>query len=110
MSEHCLDQMLGFGTRYQYRWSDDEIHAPEFLVAGDVLGRYAAFALSQSLLVSALFVRGESALGMGIEIVPGPFEGEHEQDFGIQARRSYVGRGEAGDSGSQGGAEDHLFI
>ena len=90
--EHGLDHVLGFRTRNEHGRSNDQIHAPEFLMSGDVLGGHAAFAFGQGLVVAALFVRGEFALGMGVEIGAVAFQGEHEQQFGIHARRGDVGR------------------
>ena len=59
-------------------------------MSGDVLGGHAAVALGQGLVIAALFVRGEFALGMGIEIRAVAFQSEHEQQFGIHARRGNI--------------------
>ncbi len=51
--EYGFDNVLGFGTGNEHGWRDDEVHAPEFLVSGDVLGGHAAFAFGQGSVVAA---------------------------------------------------------
>ena len=80
--------MLGFRTRDQDRRADDEIQSPEFLVPGDVLRGHAAGALFESFVVTILFVGGKFALGVGVEIGAIAAEDEHQQHFGIHARRA----------------------
>ncbi len=97
--EHSLDHVLGFRTRNEHGRSNDQVHAPELLMSGDVLGGHAAFAFGQGLVIAALLVRGEFALGMSMEIGAVAFQGEHEKQFGIHARRGNICSGEAGDGG-----------
>ena len=101
--------MLGFRTRNEHGWSNDQIHAPELLVSGDVLGGHAPFAFGQGLVVAALLVGREFALGMSMEISAVAFQGEHEKQFGIHARRGNICSGEAGYGGGESVAEDHGF-
>src|SRR6185369_17560365 len=56
-SEHRLDYVFGLRTRNEHVRRNDEVHAPEFLMSGDVLRGHAAFALVQGVVVAALFFR-----------------------------------------------------
>ena len=86
--EHGFDQVLGFRARDQDSRADDEVQSPEFLVAGDVLRGNAASALLEGFVVASLFVGRKFALGMGVEIGAIAAEDEHQQDFGVHARRA----------------------
>ena len=100
--EHGFDHVLGLRARNQDRGRDDEIHAPEFLMAGDVLRWNAAGALGERSIVASLFVGCEFALGMRVEIGAVAVEGEHEKQFGVQTRGGNVIRGQARDGRGEG--------
>lgn len=102
--------MFGFGAGDEDGGSDDEVHAPEFLMSGDVLRGNTTGALGESGLVAGLLVGGELALGVSVEISAVAVEGEHEEEFGVQARGWDVVRGEAGDGGGEGRLQLHVYI
>jgi len=79
-------------------------------VAGDVLRGNAAGALGESGFVARLLGGGEFALGVGVEIGSVAVNGEHEEEFGVQARGGDVVRGEAGDGGGEGRLQLHVYI
>ena len=62
--QHGFDHMLGLGPRNKDGRRDDEIHAPEFLMARDVLRGHAARAFGERSFVAGLLVCREFALGM----------------------------------------------
>ena len=66
--QHGFDHVLGFRAGNEHGWRHDKVHAPEFLVAGNVLGGHAAFAFGQGVVIPILFVRGELAFGVSVEI------------------------------------------
>ena len=102
--------MLGFRAGDEDGGGDDEIHAPEFLMAGDVLRGNAAGALGESGFVAKLLAGGELTFGVSVEIGAVAVESEHEEELGVQARgRDAVG-GEAGDGGGEGRLQLHLYI
>ena len=104
------DRVIGLRTRNENVWGDDPVYTAEFLVSSDVLGGHAPFPFGQGLVVAALLVDGELALGMSIEIGAVAFQGKHEKQFAIHARRGDACSREAGDGGSQSVAESHLVI
>src|SRR5580692_3103725 len=59
-----FNYVLSFWTGNEYCGSDDEVHAPEFLVAGNVLCGHSAGALLERFLIAGLFFSREFALGM----------------------------------------------
>ena len=85
--KHGFDDVLGFGARYQDGWGHDQIHAPEFLMAGDVLRGDSTGALGQGCIIASRFIIGELSLGMRVEIGTVAAEHEHEKQFGVQAGR-----------------------
>ncbi len=84
--EHGLDHMLGLGTRNQDRGRHDEIHAPEFLMARDVLSGDATGAFCERLFVTVLLIIGEFAFGMREEVGAVALERKHQQQFGVHTR------------------------
>ena len=86
--QHRLHHMLGLRTRHQNRWRHDQIQPPELLMPGDVLRRNARRPPRQSFVVSLHFVGGELSLRMCIEIRPIAIEREHDEQFGVHARRT----------------------
>src|SRR5262249_46566281 len=56
---HPLDHMFRFWTRDQYRWGHDQVHPPELLVSGNVLGGNADRSLSEGFLIAGLFLRSQ---------------------------------------------------
>ena len=70
--------MFGFRPGDQDGGSDDEIHAPEFLMAGDVLRGNSAASLAESSLVASLLGNREFALRVSVEIGSVAVEGEHQ--------------------------------
>jgi hypothetical protein len=101
---------FGFGAGDEDGGSDDEVHAPELLMAGDVLCGNAAGALGESGFVTRLLGGGEFALGVSVEIGAVAVESEHEEEFGVQARGGDVVGGEAGDGRGEGWLQLHLYI
>jgi hypothetical protein len=91
--------MLGFWTGNEHGRRNDEVHSPEFLMSGDVLRGYTAFALGQGPVIAVLVVRGKFAFGMGMKISAVALQGEHEKEFSIHPRRRDIGSGEARDGG-----------
>ena len=75
--QHSFDDMLGLGAWNQNRRRDDEIHAPEFLVASDVLRGNAVGALSECGVVSSFLIDCEFALGMRVEVGAVTAQREH---------------------------------
>ena len=75
--ENRLDHVLGFWPRDQHSRVDDQIHAPEFLMASDVLGRDASRALGQRRLVAGFLFRREFSFGMREEVCAIAVEREH---------------------------------
>src|ERR1700728_1291215 len=94
--------MLGFRTRNQNRGRHDEIHTPEFLMAGDVLCWNAAGAFGESGVISILLIGREFALGMREKVGAIAVEGKHEKKLRVQARRWSLFRGETRDGGGEG--------
>jgi len=70
----------------------------------------AADAFGESGGVAGLLARGEFALWMGVEISAVAVDGEHEEEFGVEARGRDVVRGEAGDGGGERRLQLHLYI
>src|SRR3954462_15422749 len=97
--------MLGFRTWDKYRRSNDEVQTPEFLMSSDVLGGHTAFAFGQSPVITVLFILREFAFRMRMEISAVASQCEHQQEFGVHARRGHVRCSEAGDCGRKGVAE-----
>ena len=85
--------MLGLWPRNEDGGRNDEVHAPEFLVPGDVLGRKSAGATGDDVVISSFFVGSQVAIGMGIEIGAIAAEREHQQSFGVQAWRANLSGG-----------------
>lgn len=108
--QDSFDHMLSFRARDQDCGSDDEIHAPELLVACDVLRGDAFRALRQSFVVTGLLFLRQFAFGVGVEIRPVAVEGEHQEQLGVEAGRGDVVCGEACDGGLEGFAEWHVKI
>src|SRR5208282_4366533 len=72
----------------QHRRRDDQVHPPEFLVAGDVLRRLAGGALGDGFGVACLLVGREFVLRMGVEVGAVGIEHEHQQRLGVHPRRA----------------------
>jgi hypothetical protein len=62
--ENGFDQVLGLRTRDENRGSNDQVHAPEFLMSGNVLRGNATGAFGESSIIAHLLIGGEFALGM----------------------------------------------
>ena len=85
-----LDQVLGLGPWDQDCGRYDEVQSPELLMSGDVLRRHPCRSLGKDFLVTRSFFSCKFALGMGVEVGAVHAEDEHEQNLGIQARRTHV--------------------
>src|SRR5271163_1504011 len=57
--DYSFDNMFGLGTRDQDGRGDNKVHAPEFLVTGDVLRGNAAGALGERDVVASALVGGK---------------------------------------------------
>src|SRR5580693_9757717 len=79
-------------------------------MAGDVLRGNSAASLGEGSLVARLLGDGEFALRVSVEIGSIAVEGEHEQEFGVQARGRRVVGGEAGDCRGEGRLQLHVYI
>src|SRR5579859_4509473 len=83
-----FDDMLGFGAGNQHLGSDFKLHAPEFLLAGDVLRWFAVGAPQNARNESMRFEARDYFFGMRVE--PGAVAAEHVQEQ--QLRGQCVGR------------------
>ena len=105
--QHGLDQVFGLGTRDEHRRRDDEIHAPEFLMPGDVLRGNAAGAFGQRGVIATLLIDAEFALRMRVEIGSVAIESEHHKQLRVHARGGDVFCGQPGDGGGEGWFQLH---
>ena len=99
--QNSFDQLFGLGAGDEDGGGDDEIQAPEFLMAGDVLRGNAAGAFGESGFISSGFVGGQLALGVSVEKCSVTVQGEHEKEFGVHAWGRDVIGGEPGDGGGE---------
>jgi hypothetical protein len=102
--------MFSFWTRNEHRGCNDQIHAPEFLMSGDVLRRDATGAFRESGIIASLLFAAKFVLGMREEIGAVTVEREHEEQLGIQARGGNLICGEASDSRGESGFKLHESI
>jgi len=96
--ESDFDEVLGFGARDEDVWSDEKFEAPEFLFAGEVLGRFAAgAALKQSEII---FGDGGGKDFFGMREEPGAFAagGVEKEEFGGEGVRGDFGGAELRDA------------
>jgi hypothetical protein len=63
-SQHSFDYVLSLRAWDENRGSNDEVHAPEFLMSRDVLRGDATGALGESNIIAGLLFGGKFALGM----------------------------------------------
>jgi hypothetical protein len=91
--QHGLNHMLGLGAGDKDGRGDDEVHAPELLVSGDVLGGDALRALGKGIIVASYVLRAQILLGMSVQVGTFASENEHEENFGIHSGRADVSRG-----------------
>src|SRR5439155_9466523 len=108
--QYSLNHMLGLRPWNQHRRGYDQIHSPKFLTPSDVLRGNALRAPGERIVITGLLFGSEFALGMSVEISPIASEGEHEQQFGIHARRRDVGQVQALDCRAEGFTEKHEAI
>jgi hypothetical protein len=94
--------MLGFGARDEHCRRDDEVHAPELLMAGDVLRGDAPCALGERGIVTGCFIRGEFAFGVRVEKSAIAVESEHQEKLRVHARGGNVVLREAVNGSGQG--------
>ncbi len=73
-----FDYVLGFGARYEDRGTDDEVHAPKFLMAGNILRGNAACTLGECGFIATGFVRCKFAFGMRVKVGAVRIQREHE--------------------------------
>ena len=95
--ENAFDYVLSFGARDENGGSDYQVHAPEFLMAGDVLRGDTAAPLGESPVIACSFVGSELVLRVGVEIGAVATQCEHQKQLGIQTRGGNLGSREAGD-------------
>ena len=84
--QHAFDYVLSLGARDENGGSDYQIHAPEFLMAGDVLRGDTAAPLGESPVIACSFVGSEFVLRVGVEIGTIVSQCEHQKQLGIQTR------------------------
>src|SRR5689334_16992497 len=101
--------MFSLRSRNEHRRRDNKIHAPEFLMTGNVLHRHSASALAYRLVIAALLVVRQFALGMGMKISAIAAQREHQQKLGVHARGRNVRGGEAGNGRSQSFTQGHRY-
>ena len=80
--------MLSFRTGNQNRGRDDEVHAPELLMACDVLGWDSARTLVERFFIAGLFFTCEFTFGMSEKIGAVAAQSKHEKQLGVQAWRA----------------------
>src|ERR1700732_2238683 len=102
--------MLSFGARDEHGRRADQIHAPEFLMTGDVLSGNAAGALGERAVVPRYFVVAEFAFGMGEEIGAVAVKSEHQEQFRVHARGANLSALKAGDGESKSLLQLHGII
>ncbi len=90
--QYGLDDVLGLGAGNEHGGRNDKVHAPEFLMAGDVLRGNSAGASADCFLIAVFFEASEFALGVCKEIGAVAAQDEHKQQFSVQSRRAYPGR------------------
>ena len=73
--------MFGLGARNENGGSDDEIHAPEFLMSGDVLRWDSARTFGESRVVARGLIGSEFAFGMCKQVCTVAIQNEHEQQL-----------------------------
>jgi len=100
--EYCFDHVLGLWAWNEHRWGDNKVHAPEFLVSGDVLRWHSPPSIGERGIVARLFLGCKFALGMREEIGAITIQREHEEQFGVQTWGWDVVRSEAGDGRGEG--------
>src|SRR5450755_2440461 len=100
--QYRLDGVLSLRPRDQHRRTDDQVHAPEFLVPGNVLRGHAAGALVESRFISRLFILAQFAFWMREQVGTIAVQRKHEEQLGIQARGRDLGGGKASDGRGEG--------
>src|ERR1035438_3198261 len=76
----------------------------------NVLRRKGCAWSSNGSVIPREFVRGKLPLGMGVETCPVAVECEHDEEFSIHPRRTYLSGSEVFDSRVQGLAKLHSLI
>src|SRR5579872_2696846 len=109
-TQHRFYYMLGFRTRNQHRPGDDKIHAPELLVAGDVLRGNALRTLGEGIVVTSFLLSRELMLWMSVQKRSIATQGKHEQQLGIHSRRRDLSRRQALDCRTEHVAKMHPTI
>ena len=61
-SEHCFDEVLGFGPRNQYGGRDLEVQPPELLMADEILRWGASGALLNQVRIGSLLLGAEGSV------------------------------------------------
>src|ERR1700730_1534587 len=84
--QHGFDHMLRLRTGDEDGSSNNQVHPPEFLMAGDVLGGHTAGAFGKSGVVTGLLFYGQLSFGMREEVGAVATERKHQEQFGIQPR------------------------
>src|SRR3954467_15182317 len=82
-SENCFDDVLRLGSWNQHRRRNDEVHAPEFLVSGNVLRGNPSGALGERRAVATMLIFSELAFGMCKQISTIATEHEPQQQLRI---------------------------
>ncbi len=108
--QYCFNHVLSLRARNQDCGGDDEIHSPEFLMAGDVLCWNAAGAFGESRVITSLLIGREFAFGMREEVGAIAVQSKHEKEFCVQAWRGSLLRGEARDGGGESLLQLHKVI
>jgi hypothetical protein len=85
-----FNHMLSFRPGDKHGRRDNQVHAPEFLVAGDVLGGHATGTFGQGLIIACDFVFGQPAIAMGIQVRTVATQHKRRQQLGVHSRRAYV--------------------
>ncbi len=103
--EGDFDQMFGFGAGNQDVGSDFEIEAPEFLVAGEMLRRFARGATLEESEIGFGGLGVEEFFGVRIEPSAVAAKNVEKEKFGGESVRGDAGFAEEMDSLLEGGAD-----
>src|SRR5438094_266639 len=108
--EGDFDDVLGFGARNQDIGRDFELKSPKFLLAGEVLRRFASRAAGNECEDAIGVHAGDLLFGMGVEPGTVAAQGMKQQEFCGERERGHLGLAKLGKPLPQRGANIHLFF
>jgi hypothetical protein len=107
--ERNFDDVFRFRARDEHCWSHFEFEAPEFLLAREVLRRFARGSAGDEREILARGIRIERRFGVGIEPCAVAAERVQKQEFRCERVGGNLRGAQAGDSFFQGCAKIHPF-